>query len=54
VCFKGADGRNPYLGSLVRGLNGKLYGTTRFGGANGYGTVFEITAGGQLTALHSF
>ncbi|HKU80583.1 MAG TPA: choice-of-anchor tandem repeat GloVer-containing protein, partial [Candidatus Tumulicola sp.] len=36
-----ADGANPYAG-LVR-LNGKLYGTTLFGGANNAGTVFSLT-----------
>jgi uncharacterized repeat protein (TIGR03803 family) len=36
----GTDGGNPYPG-LVNGM-GKLYGTTYFGGAYNYGTVFEI------------
>jgi uncharacterized repeat protein (TIGR03803 family) len=48
-----ADGLNPVAG-LVQGINGSFYGTTLAGGANGEGVVFEITAGGTLTTLHSF
>jgi len=47
------DGSAPYAG-LVQATNGNLYGTTEAGGANGKGTVFEITLGGTLTTLHSF
>jgi uncharacterized repeat protein (TIGR03803 family) len=48
------DGEYPF-GALVQATNGNLYGTTRFGGANGnYGTVFKITPGGTLTTLYSF
>src|SRR5271157_4603021 len=36
------DGANPQC-ALVFDQNGKLYGTTASGGANGVGTVFEIT-----------
>jgi uncharacterized repeat protein (TIGR03803 family) len=39
---------------LVQATNGNLYGTTVDGGANGYGTVFEITPSGTLTTLYSF
>jgi uncharacterized repeat protein (TIGR03803 family) len=43
----------------VQAANGNFYGTTSGGGASnacfgGCGTVFEITAGGKLTVLHSF
>jgi len=52
------DGRGPWAG-LTQGTNGRLYGTTPYGGASnacseGCGTVFEITAQGALTTLHSF
>ncbi|MFY9980818.1 MAG: choice-of-anchor tandem repeat GloVer-containing protein [Candidatus Sulfotelmatobacter sp.] len=47
------DGSTPYAG-LVQAANGNLYGTTLEGGANGYGTIFEITPAGQLTTLYSF
>lgn len=47
------DGAGPVAG-LVLGNNGNFYGTTSVGGANGDGTVFEITPGGVLTTLYSF
>ena len=47
-----SDGSQPY-GGLV-GLNGKLYGTTSGGGANGEGTVYSITTGGVEHVIHSF
>lgn len=52
------DGIDPYAG-LVQATNGKLYGTTAFGGTNcvsddGCGTIFVITLSGTLTALYSF
>jgi uncharacterized repeat protein (TIGR03803 family) len=37
----GSDGAAPY-GGAVFGPNGALYGTTNGGGANNYGTVFEL------------
>ncbi len=36
------DGQNPYAG-LVQGSDSNFYGTTRYGGNNGDGTVFELT-----------
>jgi uncharacterized repeat protein (TIGR03803 family) len=39
---------------LVQAVDGDFYGTTGGGGADGYGTVFKITAGGNLTTLYSF
>src|ERR1039457_6426327 len=47
------DGGGPEAG-LVQATNGDLYGTTQYGGANSYGTVFKITPGGTLTTLYSF
>jgi uncharacterized repeat protein (TIGR03803 family) len=53
------DGSNP-TAALVQATNGNFYGTTSEGGdvtgpdPYGYGTVFEITAGGVLTVLHRF
>jgi hypothetical protein len=53
------DGASPYAG-LVQGSNGKLYGTTFYGGASstGLGTgvwaVFEMTPSGTETVLYSF
>ncbi len=49
-----SDGQTPE-GSLIVGLDGKLYGTTLGGGANGAGTIFRVeTNGANLTVLHSF
>src|ERR1039458_1173911 len=48
-----ADGEFVF-GPLVQGRNGKLYGTTTQGGAEGAGTVFTITLAGKLTTLHTF
>jgi uncharacterized repeat protein (TIGR03803 family) len=49
----GSDGK--YVnGGLVIDDFGNLYGTTSGGGANSLGAVFEISAGGAETALHSF
>jgi len=48
-----ADGAAPQA-PLIQATNGNFYGTTSAGGANGFGTVFEITAEGKLTTLYSF
>jgi uncharacterized repeat protein (TIGR03803 family) len=47
------DGAYPFAG-LVQATDGNLYGTTLFGGANGQGSVFEITPNGTLKTLFSF
>ena len=39
--FNGSDGEYPHS-SLIADANGDLFGTTTVGGADGYGTVFEI------------
>jgi uncharacterized repeat protein (TIGR03803 family) len=44
--FSGPDGSYPMAG-LVQGANGSFYGTTFEGGANGDGTVFELSFGEQ-------
>ena len=51
--FDGADGANPY-GGLIRDSLGNLYGTTRLGGTNNWGTVFKLDTAGNLTTLYSF
>lgn len=47
------DGAGPRAG-LELGTDGNFYGTTYFGGANNFGTVFSVTPRGALTTLHSF
>lgn len=52
----GSDGGNSYA-SLLEDSKGNFYGTTAGGGTcGGYGcgVVFELTSGGQETALYSF
>jgi len=47
------DGGNPDAGP-IRDSAGNLYGTTAHGGSFGNGTVFELSASGSETLLHSF
>jgi uncharacterized repeat protein (TIGR03803 family) len=48
-----ADGSMPLQG-VVEDSHGNFYGTTYFGGSANFGTVFEFSAAGKLTVLHSF
>jgi uncharacterized repeat protein (TIGR03803 family) len=59
--FSGPDGSGP--GGLVRDAAGNLYGITQTGGTatctgviayNGCGVIFEITAAGDFSVLHTF
>jgi uncharacterized repeat protein (TIGR03803 family) len=47
------SGAVPQAG-VIQGSDGYLYGTTRQGGTNGYGTVFRVSTNGVLTTLFSF
>lgn len=47
------DGSAAYA-KLTLGAHGNFYSTTANGGANGHGTVFEITPSGTETVLYSF
>jgi uncharacterized repeat protein (TIGR03803 family) len=51
--FTGMDGSYPQ-GALVLGTDGNFYGTTAFGGSNGFGTVFRLTTNNVLTTLGIF
>jgi uncharacterized repeat protein (TIGR03803 family) len=53
VDFSGSDGANPET-SLILSTDGNFYGTAAQGGANGHGSVFQLTPGGTLTTLYSF
>jgi uncharacterized repeat protein (TIGR03803 family) len=50
--FRGSDGTGP--NTLVKGLDGNLYGTTTGGGAHSQGTVFQLGTNGDFATLHSF
>ena len=41
-------------GPLVQGADGNFYGTTKMGGAHGFGTIFKITPSGSFSTFHSF
>ncbi len=47
------DGASPGV-ALTRGFDDVFYGMASFGGANGTGTIFKITASGEFTLLHVF
>ena len=49
----GTDGQNPQA-RLIMDRSGNLYGTTSGGGANGTGTVFQISPSGAESVLYSF
>ncbi len=51
---QGTTGSNPCTG-VIQGKDGKLYGATNQGGANGTGDIYKLTtAGGSHTVLHDF
>jgi uncharacterized repeat protein (TIGR03803 family) len=55
--FYSTDGAYPGYGKLIFDRSGNLYGTTGSGGANGLGTVFELTPSNGSwteTVLYSF
>jgi uncharacterized repeat protein (TIGR03803 family) len=48
-----APGSSPLVG-LTIGATGLMYGTTSSGGADDFGTVFQVTTAGVFTSLVSF
>jgi uncharacterized repeat protein (TIGR03803 family) len=51
--FKGnPDGASPLEGLIA--VNATLYGTTIYGGAKGFGTVFDVSTAGAEHVLYSF
>jgi uncharacterized repeat protein (TIGR03803 family) len=49
----GNDGGNPF-GGLVLASDHNFYGTTVYGGTNGFGTCFKLAGDGTFTPLYSF
>lgn len=52
----GSGGANPSSG-VIFGANGSIFGTTPYGGSQGYGTIFELTPNGPNwtpSVLYSF
>ncbi len=47
------DGAQPYA-DLTFGTDGLIYGTTYYGGAFGFGTIFRSSANGVYSLLYSF
>jgi len=47
------DGADPVC-ALLLASDGNLYGTTPFGGASGFGTIFKVSQAGAFTKLHDF
>jgi uncharacterized repeat protein (TIGR03803 family) len=52
--FNGAPDGQAVVGGVVADASGNLYGTTAYGGANSYGTVFMISVAGGERILQSF
>jgi uncharacterized repeat protein (TIGR03803 family) len=53
--FSGYDGSHPARSSTLTLINGKLFGTTSFGGSMNQGVVFSIdTNGNNYKVLHNF
>lgn len=48
-----SDGGSPRVG-LIKGNDGKLYGTTFSGGESYRGTIYNVTTGGEFSTLYSF
>jgi uncharacterized repeat protein (TIGR03803 family) len=51
--FDGTHGQGV-IAPLIQGTDGKLYGTASSGGANGCGTVFQMSTVGKLLKSYSF
>ncbi len=54
AAFNGVNGGTPFFGSMVQDTNGNYYGSAVYGGQNGSGAIFQLTAAGKLTNLYSF
>lgn len=53
LTFNGLTNGGVPQGSLLQGVDGKLYGTALYG-VGGYGMVFDLTTAGFLTIIYNF
>jgi len=51
--FTTSAGYDPCTG-VIQGKDGKLYGATNIGAANGFGSIYKLTTAGVYTDLHDF
>jgi uncharacterized repeat protein (TIGR03803 family) len=49
----GSDGANPF-GGVILAANGDLVGTALKGGADNFGTAYQLPPGGSFDVLHAF
>jgi uncharacterized repeat protein (TIGR03803 family) len=49
--FVGFNGSTPFFGNMAQARNGNYYGSTRVGGKNGFGAIFELTSAGKLNTI---
>lgn len=54
LSFNGRNGSMPVAGVLMDSRHPALFGTTKLGGDNGFGTIFKIIAPAQESVLYSF
>lgn len=52
--FDSAEGGWFPNGGLIQASDGNLYGTTQYGGVNGFGMVFKLDLSGSFTVLYEF
>ncbi len=50
----GANPEAGYVTGFLQGKDGNLYGTSFVGGANNFGTVFQVTTAGVEKVIYSF
>lgn len=52
--FSGTDGANPFGGRHYDSLQKVFFGTTEYGGARNFGTIYSVDASGNEQLLYSF
>jgi uncharacterized repeat protein (TIGR03803 family) len=52
--FNGTDGQRPTRTTPAQGRDGRLYGTTYYGGTYGAGTIWAVETSGSASVFYSF